>query len=328
MEKFKTLKIGKHNVKPIFLAPMAGVSDPAFRTLCLRHGFGLAVNEMVSSNALAKLYDNSRNKNCEIMKKAIDALLVKTKEETVFVQQIFGEDERAFEKSVEILQDDYSADIIDINFGCPAKKITSQGAGSDLLKHPEKIRKIVDAAVSISDVPVTCKIRTGINEKHISAIEISRIIEDTGADLITVHGRTQVQGYSGECNYDVIRDVKNLLKIPVIANGNIASNEDMEKVGKITGCDGVMIGRAAKNNPLILEKKNKGDEEKTENNRKNIFEEYFSIIDKYGLDVKLSLVKEHAISFTKGMELGPKIREKLITAKNVEEMRKLLEEQE
>lgn len=312
----KSIKIGKHKIDPIFLAPMAGVSDPAFRTLCIRHGFGLAVNEMVSSNALARLYDETKNSKNEALKKSIDALLVKTKEEPLFVQQIFGENEETIAKSVEILQDEYSVDAIDINFGCPVRKITDQGAGSDLLRHPEKIRRIVDAAVSISDIPITCKIRLGITEKTINAVSISHIIEDVGADLITIHGRTQSQGYSGECNYDAIREVKNRIKIPVIANGNITSLEDIEKVEKITRCDGVMIGRAAKNNPCLLEKDYK----------KNIFEEYFQIMEKYELDIKFPLIKEHAMSFTKGMEMGPKIREKLITAKSIEEIRKLLEE--
>ena len=320
----RKIKLGRHNIGNVFLAPMAGVSDPAFRTLCLRHGFGLAVNEMVSANALARLHDDMDDakagdrddKKSEALKTSIDSLLVKTKEEEIFAQQVFGEDHKAIAKAVEVLQDEYHADIIDINFGCPVRKITDQGAGSDLLKHPEKIRKIVESAVSVAKVPITCKIRLGINDRHINATETSRIIENAGARLITVHGRTQAQGYSGECDYQEITKVKENANIPIIANGNIASREDIENVERITSCDGVMIGRAAKNNPCLLEDKK----------AENLFDEYFQIMDKYELDVKFPLVKEHAMSFTKGMELGPKIRERLIGTKTIDEIRRLLDD--
>ncbi|MBN2881628.1 tRNA-dihydrouridine synthase family protein [Candidatus Woesearchaeota archaeon] len=295
------MKIGKLDIKPLFVAPMAGVSDPAFRTLTIRNGFGLAFTEMISANAL------SRQNNATIK------LLERTPEEKIFAPQIFGQNTENIVKAAKILEEEYDAKLIDLNFGCPASKIIKQGSGSALLERPNKIREILNAVVKSSNIPVTCKIRTGISKNKINAIEIATIAQEEGVSAITVHARTQKQGYSGTADWNIIKQVKEKVNIPVIGNGDITGQKDIEAMTVMTKCDGVMIGRAAMNNPAMLIGKNS-----------NNFEEYIKIIEKYNLDIKFANIKIHAMSFSKGLNLGPKRRLEITQAKTIEELQDLL----
>jgi len=240
----KKIKLKYLEIEPIFVAPMASISDAAFRLICLKNGFSLAFTEMISANALVR-------KN-----KATLLLLQKTKEEKNFAPQIFGQNTKNLVNAAIILEKEYGASIIDINFGCPASKIIKQGAGSALLKRPSKIKEIVSSVKKNINIPLSCKIRTGITKQNINALEISKIIQDADADILTIHARTQSQGYSGNADWNIIKEIKNKIKIPIIGNGDINSKEDINKIIKETNCDGVMIGRAAKNNPLLLTNKN------------------------------------------------------------------------
>jgi len=223
----------------IILAPMAGYTDFAFRKMCNDFGAGLTTTEMISSSALH--YNN---------KKTIDLLHTLDSESPKAVQ-IFGHDpEIMAEACRNPLLDKF--DIIDINMGCPARKIISNGDGSALLKDVELARSIIKACVNATNKPITVKFRIGYTDDEIVATEFAKMCEEAGASAITVHGRTTLQGYAGTVNLDEIRKVKESVSIPVFANGDCRSREDMQNILKVTGADGIMVGRASIGQPEIF----------------------------------------------------------------------------
>ena len=221
------------------LAPMAGVSDRAYRELCVRFGAAYCVSEMVSSKALSF---NSK-KSEELME--ISAL------ERPCGIQIFGDDPKCMADAAKHALEN-KPDIIDINMGCPAPKISSNGSGSALMKNPRLCGEIVKAVTAVTDIPVTVKIRKGWDDDSVNAVEVAKICESAGAAAITVHGRTRQQYYKPPVDYDIIRAVRESVSVPVIANGDIDSAERAKEVMDITGCDLVMIGRATLGNPWIF----------------------------------------------------------------------------
>lgn len=236
----KSIKIKNVELKNnLILAPMAGFTDLAFRMLCNSYGAGLTVTEMVSAKAL--FYKNKKT----------EELLFSLEDENPKAVQIFGHEPDIMALACKNpLLDKF--DIIDINMGCPAPKIVSNNDGSALLKDFDTARKIIEECVKATDKPITVKFRIGYYDNDIIAVEFAKMCELAGASAITVHGRTTKQGYSGDVNYDVIREVKNAVKIPVFANGDCKTKEDFERILKHTGCDGVMIGRATIGSPEIF----------------------------------------------------------------------------
>lgn len=221
------------------LAPMAGVSDRAYRELCVRFGAAYCVSEMVSSKALSF---NS--------KKSEELMEISDLERPCGIQ-IFGDDPKCMADAAKHALEN-KPDIIDINMGCPAPKISSNGSGSALMKNPRLCGEIVKAVTAVTDIPVTVKIRKGWDDDSVNAVEIAKICESAGAAAITVHGRTRQQYYKPPVDYDIIRAVRESVSVPVIANGDIDSAERAKEVMDITGCDLVMIGRATLGNPWIF----------------------------------------------------------------------------
>lgn len=221
------------------LAPMAGVSDRAYRELCVRFGAAYCVSEMVSSKALSF---NS--------KKSEELMEISDLERPCGIQ-IFGDDPKCMADAAKHALEN-KPDIIDINMGCPAPKISSNGSGSALMKNPRLCGEIVKAVTAVTDIPVTVKIRKGWDDDSVNAVEVAKICESAGAAAITVHGRTRQQYYKPPIDYDIIRAVRESVSVPVIANGDIDSAERAKEVMDITGCDLVMIGRATLGNPWIF----------------------------------------------------------------------------
>ena len=235
-------KIGNVEIKNhIVLAPMAGISNSAFRRIAKEMGVGLVVAEMVSDKAI---YFGSQ--------KTIDMLYMK-EEERPISQQIFGSDKESFVYAAKYILENMKPDIIDINMGCPVPKVATRAqAGSALLKNPDKVYEIVKAVVEAVDIPVTVKIRSGWDEKSINAVKIAKVIEKAGASAITVHPRTRAQGYSGKADWNIIKQVKENVKIPVIGNGDIKTCYDAKRMLEETKCDAVMIGRGVLGNPWLI----------------------------------------------------------------------------
>lgn len=221
------------------LAPMAGVSDRAYRELCVRFGAAYCISEMVSSKALSF---NS--------KKSEELMEISDLERPCGIQ-IFGDDPKCMADAAKHALEN-KPDIIDINMGCPAPKISSNGSGSALMKNPRLCGEIVKAVTAVTDIPVTVKIRKGWDDDSVNAVEVAKICESAGAAAITVHGRTRQQYYKPPVDYDIIRAVRESVSVPVIANGDIDSAERAKEVMDITGCDLVMIGRATLGNPWIF----------------------------------------------------------------------------
>lgn len=236
-----TVKIGKVEIsKTAALAPMAGVADRAYRQICKRFGASYVVSEMVSSKGI-----------CYSDKKTAELCTI-TDEERPMAIQLFGAEPEFMAKSVDIILQ-YSPDIIDINMGCPVPKVVNTGAGSALMKDIELAAKITESAVKAAkDVPITVKIRSGWCESSINAVDMAKSLENAGASAIAVHGRNREQYYSGESDNEIIRQVKNAVKIPVIGNGDVINLESCLKMYEQTNCDLVMIGRGSYGNPFVF----------------------------------------------------------------------------
>ena len=236
----KALQIGNVCIDtPVILAPMAGVTDLPYRLLCKEQGAGLLCMEMVSAKAITY-----RNKNT-------GALMETDPREAPVSLQLFGSEPEVMAKAAEMIGEQ-PFQILDINMGCPVPKIVNNGEGSALMKAPELAGNIVSAVVKASDKPVTVKFRKGFDEEHVNAVEFAKRMEAAGAAAIAVHGRTREQYYSGKADWEIIRKVKEAVKIPVMANGDIDSAEAARRCFDETGCDGIMIGRAAEGNPWIF----------------------------------------------------------------------------
>lgn len=223
----------------LVLAPMAGVTDLSYRKLCKEQGCGLVVTEMVSAKAI--LY---KNRNTQELLRIRD-------EERPAAVQLFGSDAGIMGEIAQVVSEG-NCDLIDVNMGCPVPKIVNNGEGSALLKEPKKVEAILTAMVKRSKKPVTVKIRKGFNDASVNAVEIAKIAEGCGVAAVAVHGRTREQFYSGKADWEIIRQVKEAVKIPVIGNGDVTGAKEAKAMLDLTGCDGVMIGRGAKGNPWIF----------------------------------------------------------------------------
>jgi len=234
------LQIGKHSLRnTVFLAPMAGITDAPFRALCAREGVGYAASEMISSDAQLFASDKTRHR------------IEKVDNGLPHAVQIAGSQPSAMAEVAE-LNVKNGAQIIDINMGCPAKKVCNRAAGSALLEHPKLVEEILRAVVKRVDVPVTLKIRTGPSPSNRNGVEIAQIAERQGIACLAVHGRTRADRFKGQAEYNTIADIKHSVQIPVIANGDISNAADARRVLDTTGADGVMIGRAAQGNPWVF----------------------------------------------------------------------------
>lgn len=316
-------KIGNINIKnQIVLAPMAGISNTSYRKIIKEMGAGLIYAEMVSDKAIC--YSN--DKTFELLK--MDDC------ERPIAQQIFGSDKESFVKAAKIVEERMHPDIIDINMGCPVPKVALRAqAGSALLKDPDKVYEIVSAVVNAVSVPVTVKIRSGWDEKHINAVQIAKKCEQAGASAITVHARTRSQGYSGKANWQIIKDVKTSVKIPVIGNGDVTSCYKAKQMLDETGCDAVMIGRGVLGNPWLIkecvEYLETGKEptpvsflEKVKMMRKH----YNLLIHDKNEKVALLEMRSHIIWYLKGMPKNKEIKNAICKSKTKEEMFNIISE--
>ncbi len=301
----------------IFLAPMAGIADRAFRELCINFGAGYTVTEMVSSKGLT------------MGDKKSSELLTLGEIENPAGAQIFGDDPQIMaEAAIKCL--DFHPQIIDINMGCPAPKIAMNGGGASLMKNPKLAGEIVKAVSEAVPVPVTVKIRKGWDDESVTAVELAQIAEQNGASAITVHGRTRMQMYSGKVDYDIIAKVKKAVSIPVIGNGDITDEQSATIMFEKTNCDAIMIGRGALGNPWIFRKINAylsecrvlpevGINEKMVVMLKHIQK----IIEYKGEYTAMREARHHAAYYTKGIRGGAALRKEISTFEHFEQLEEL-----
>lgn len=313
------MKIGNLELENnVFLAPMAGVTDLPFRILCKEMGCGLVYSEMVSAKGI--LYDN---------KNTTELLEIDPKERPVAVQ-LFGSDPEilgAMAKKIE----QYPIDIIDVNMGCPAPKIVKNGEGSCLMKTPELVGKIVKSLVESQSKPVTIKFRKGFDDDHVNAVEIAKIAEANGASAVAVHGRTREQYYSGKADWDIIKQVKEAVNIPVIGNGDVFTPQDAKNLLEHTGCDAIMVGRGAQGNPWIFKRilhyLNTGEllpEPTAEERVEKALRHAQMLIDYKGEYIGVREMRKHMAWYMKGMPGAAELRGKLNYAENRAELEDLL----
>ncbi len=299
------MKIGSLDFPiPIFLAPMAGVTDTPYRILAREMGCAMAFAEMVS--VLGICFHNQKTLT----------MLETVPEERPIAMQLFGARPEPVATAAAYVEELGCADIIDFNMGCPAPKIVKNGAGAMLLKDPERAGRIMDALVQSTQLPVTVKMRIGWDENSINAVEIAKRAEAAGVAAITIHGRTREQYYKGHANWGVIAEVKRAVRIPVIANGDIRTTDDLSKILRDTKCDGVMIGRAAQGNPWIFRtfrsflETGEIPPPPTVAERGALLLRHLDMLIQYkGAYIGTREMRKHATWYTKGMQGGGSLRE-------------------
>jgi tRNA-dihydrouridine synthase B len=301
----------------VFLAPMAGIADRAFRELCINYGAGYTVSEMVSSKGLT-MGD----------KKSGDLLTLGEIENPAGVQ-IFGDNPEIMAQAAKMCIK-YHPNIIDINMGCPAPKIAMNGGGASLMKNPLLAGEIIKAVSKAVDIPVTVKIRKGWDDENITAVELAKIAEKNGAAAITVHGRTRMQMYSGKVDYNIIAKVKKAVDIPVIANGDIVDEQSAAIMFEKTNCDAIMIGRGALGNPWIFRRINAYLNEcrvlpDVSINEKMVvmLKHIQKIIEYKGEYTAMREARHHAAYYTKGIRGGAALRKEISTFEHFEQLEEL-----
>lgn len=315
-------KIGNVEIKNnVCLAPMAGICNSAFRRIAKEMGVGLVFAEMVSDKAI--MYDSEKTKD----------MLYMTEYERPIAQQIFGSDKESFVIAAQKIYEIMKPDIIDINMGCPVPKVAVKSqAGSALLKNPEKIREIVSSVVKVVPCPVTVKIRSGWDKNSINAVEVAKICEEAGACAITVHPRTRAQGYEGKADWNIIKEVKENVNIPVIGNGDIKSVDDAIRMINETGCDAVMIGRGSLGNPYIfkeityyLETGKRLDKQTSKEKLEMCLKHFNYLLEIKNEKVAVLEMRTHAAWYIKGMKNSSEIKNKIFKCQKKEELIELLE---
>lgn len=301
----------------VFLAPMAGIADRAFRELCINYGAGYTVSEMVSSKGLT------------MGDKKSGELLTLGEIENPAGVQIFGDNPEIMAQAAKMCIK-YHPNIIDINMGCPAPKIAMNGGGASLMKNPLLAGEIIKAVSKAVDIPVTVKIRKGWDDENITAVELAKIAEKNGAAAITVHGRTRMQMYSGKVDYNIIAKVKKAVDIPVIANGDIVDEQSAAIMFEKTNCDAIMIGRGALGNPWIFRRINAYLNEcrvlpdVSINEKMVVMLKHIQKIIKYkGEYTAMREARHHAAYYTKGIRGGAALRKEISTFEHFEQLEEL-----
>ena len=315
----KGLKIGNVELENRYiLGPMAGVTDLPFRLLCREQGAGLLCMEMVSAKAI--MYNNRNT----------EQLLTIHPDERPVSLQLFGSDPKIMSEMAKRIEERPFA-ILDINMGCPVPKVVKNGEGSALMKDPKLVYEIVSSMVKAIEKPVTVKIRKGFDDDHVNAVEIARIIEEAGAAAVAVHGRTREQYYSGKADWDIIRQVKEAVSIPVIGNGDVTSPERAEELVRRTGCDGVMIARGAQGNPWIFSEMITYEETGIVPPRpgKEELKEMMLRHARLQLEYKgeysgIREMRKHVAWYTKGIPGAARLREKINAVESLGELENLL----
>ena len=315
-------KIGKVEISnQVILAPMAGISNSGYRRICKEMGAGLVFAEMVSDKAI--VYNN---------KKTIDMLYMKDEERPI-AQQIFGSDRDSFVEAAKYIEKVMKPDIIDINMGCPVPKVAIRAqAGSALLKNPLKIYEVVKDVVDNVSVPVTVKIRSGWDINSINAVEVAKVCEKAGASAITIHPRTRSQGYSGKADWNIIKEVKEAVSIPVIGNGDIKSSDDAKRMLSETKCDAIMIGRGVLGNPwliknILLSMEGKEEIIPTIDDKIDMINKHMNYLLEFKSEKQVALEIRTFIGwYLKGIKNVNEVKNKIFKTTSISEIKELLEE--
>ncbi len=307
------MKIGNLQINGnIFLAPMAGVTDVSFRTLCYEEGCSFAYTEMISAKGL--YYNDKKTKE----------LLIRGENEPYLGVQIFGNNPDIMAHAVTYLNT-LNIDLIDINMGCPVPKIVKNKEGSALMKTPELAGKIIKSCVSASSVPITAKIRLGFDKQSINVLEFSKLLEDNGAAAITIHGRTRAEFYKGQADWSYIKKAKKQLSIPVIGNGDITTKEELDKRLDETNCDGIMIGRACQGNPWIFSQLKSKKEKPSIEEKIQMILKHYELMVEYKGEIRATLeMRKHAAWYIKGERNAKKAKNEIFKARTISEMTKAI----